>query len=99
MTIVSETATKPRAKAGTGMLYRRGETWWIKYHQHGRAYYETTGTKDERKARAILHSRVAKAESGAPILPQLHRVTYEDAATALREHYKVTGTRDPETRL
>jgi len=78
------------------MLYLRGETWWIKYHQHGRAYYETTGTKDERQARTILHNRLVKAESGAPVLPQLHRVTYDDAAKALREHYKVTGTRNLE---
>jgi hypothetical protein len=32
---MNETPTKPRAKAGSGMLYLRGSTWWIKYHQDG----------------------------------------------------------------
>ena len=86
--------TKPRAKAGSGMLYLRGETWWIKYHQDGRAFYESTGLKDERRARSILRERVQRAESGAPVLPNLARVTYDDAAKALKEHYKVTGERD-----
>ena len=33
-------------------------------------------------------------ESGAPVLPNLSRVTYDDAVKALKEHYKVTGARD-----
>jgi hypothetical protein len=40
----SSTTTPPRsrAKAGSGMLYLRGSTWWIKYHQDGRPFYEST---------------------------------------------------------
>ena len=93
-TIEAATPTKPRAKPGSGMLYLRGETWWIKYHQDGRPFYESTGTKDERKARSVLRDRVQRAESGAPVLPNLARVTYDDAAKALKEHYTVTGERD-----
>jgi integrase len=88
------TVRKPRAKPGSGMLYLRGETWWIKYHQDGRPFYESTGVKSERQARQILRDRVQRAESGAPVLPNLARVTYDDAAKALKEHYKVTGARD-----
>jgi len=73
---------------------RPGETWWTKIHQDGRPFYESTGTKDERKARKILHDRLTRAESGAPVLPNLSRVTYDDAAKALKEHYTVTGARD-----
>jgi hypothetical protein len=43
---MNETPTKPRAKAGSGMLYQRGSTWWIRYHQDGRPFYESTGTKE-----------------------------------------------------
>jgi integrase len=91
---MNETTTRPRAKAGSGMLYRRGDTWWIKYHQDGRPFYESTGLKDERKARTMLRDRVQRAESGAPVLPNLSRVTYDDAVKALKEHYTVTGARD-----
>jgi len=86
--------TKPRAKAGSGMLYLRGAMWWMKYHQDGRPYYESTGTKDARKARKILHDRLVRADSGEPVFPNLARVTYDDAAQALKEHYTVTGDRD-----
>jgi integrase len=88
------TAPKPRAKPGSGMLYLRGETWWIKYHQDGRPFYESTKTTDERKARAILRDRLVKVDKGEPIVPRLDRVTYDDAAKALRDHYSVTGARD-----
>ena len=81
--------TKPRAKAGSGMLYLRGAMWWMKYHQDGRPYYESTGTKDARKARKILHDRLVRADSGEPVFPNLARVTYDDAAQALKEHYTV----------
>ena len=40
------------------MRYLRGTMWWIKYHQDGRAFYETTPTSDERKARQILRDRL-----------------------------------------
>ncbi len=75
-------------------MRRPGETWWTKIHQDGRPFYESTGTKDERKARKILHDRLTRAESEAPVLPNLSRVTYDDAAKALKEHYTVTGARD-----
>ena len=86
--------TKPRAKAGSGMLYLRGAMCWMKYHQDGRAYFESTGTKDARKARTVLRDRLVRADSGEPVFPNLARVTYDDAAQALKEHYTVTGDRD-----
>jgi len=52
------------------MLYLRGETWWTKIHQDGRPFYESTGTKDERKARKILHDRLTRAESGTAGTPE-----------------------------
>jgi integrase len=93
-TIEATTPRKPRAKPGSGMLYQRGETWWIKYHQDGRPFYESTGTKDERHARKILRDRLVKVDKGETITPRLDRVTYDEAAQALKDHYRVTGARD-----
>ncbi len=75
------------------MLYLRGATWWIKYHKDGKAYYESTGTKQYLVARRMLRERLMRAEDG-PVLPRLDRVTYDEARTALVEHYRVTGARD-----
>jgi hypothetical protein len=49
---------------GSGMLDLRGETWWTKIHQDGRPFYESTGTKDEWRARKILHDRLTRQSRG-----------------------------------
>src|SRR5437899_404511 len=96
LTATTETTTKKRAKPGSGLLYQRGgETWWIKYHQHGRAFYESTRTTHYPAARKILRDRLGAIDKGETVMPRLDRVTYDEAAKALRDHYTVTGARDP----
>jgi len=86
-----KTATKGR---GAGMLYQRGRVWWIKYYANGRPVYESTGTDKETLARRVLNDRLGRVATGQPILPRLDRVTYREAAAALRDHYSVTGARN-----
>ena len=83
-----------RTKRGAGTLYQRGRVWWIKYYVDGRPQYESTHTDRERQARTILNERLGRVATGAPILPRQDRVTYDEAAAALRDHYRVTGARD-----
>jgi integrase len=81
-----------------GSLYRRrkklatGEvvelsTWWVKYHQNGRAVRESTGTDKKTVARRILRSREGSIEHGIPITPNVGRVTFEDAAQDVVNDY------------
>jgi hypothetical protein len=81
-----------------GSIYRRkkklpsGEyvvlpTWWIKYHQNGRAVRESTGTHKETAARRMLRSRKGAVEHGIPITPNAGRVTFEDAAQDVVNDY------------
>ena len=87
-----------------GSLYKRKQkmpddtyhelaTWWIKYYQGGRAVRESTGTTKEPVARRILRTREGDVERGIPIVPQMGRITFEDAAEDLLNDYKVNGKR------
>ena len=44
-----------------GHIYKRGNTWWIKYHVGGEARYESSGSNKREDARDLLRKRL-----GAP---------------------------------
>ena len=73
--------------------YRELPTIWIKYYQGGRAVRESTGTTKETVARRILRSREGDVEKGIPIVPQMGKITFEDAADDLLNDYKTNGKR------
>jgi integrase len=83
-----------RGRYGDGTLYQLGRTWWLKYRAGGRWHYESSGSPDKVVAQTLLDTRRGQRASGAPVQPRLDRVTYADAAAALRTHYDVTGSRD-----
>lgn len=85
-----------------GCLYKRKQklpngdsrelpTLWIKYYQGGRAVRESTGTTKETVARRILRAREGDVERGIPIVPQMGKITFDDAADDLVNDYKVNG--------
>jgi integrase len=67
------------------------ETWWIKYYQGGRAVRESTGTAKETVARRILRSREGDVEKGIPIVPQMGKILFDDAADDLLNDYQTNG--------
>lgn len=83
-----------RGRYGDGTFYPRGRTWWIKYRAGGRWHYETSGSPDKPAAQTVLDTRRGQCASGAPVEPRLDRVTYAEAAAALRTHCEMTGSRD-----
>ena len=40
-----------------GSLYKRGNSWWIKYYVNGRPTQESAGTMKETEARRFLKGR------------------------------------------
>ena len=81
-----------------GSLYKRtfktpdGEvherpTWWLKYHQNGRAIRESTGTTKETVARRMLRLREGDVERGIPVNPKLDRLTFDEAARDVINDY------------
>jgi integrase len=79
-----------------GSLYKRGDIWWVSYYVNGKQVRETAGTTKESEAKRILKEREGKVVTGQPILRRADRITYEEIANDLREHYQTTGARDLE---
>ena len=85
-----------------GMIYKRGEVYWIKYYVAGRPIRESTHTTKQKLAERFLKDREGRVAMGAPALPKVERIRFAEVADALVEHYQVTGDRqmrDVETKL
>ena len=77
-----------------GMLYKRGQVFWIKYYSGGKPIRESTGTTEQKEARRILKEKEGRSAAGLQPLPRVDRITYDELARDLRLHYETTGTRD-----
>jgi hypothetical protein len=85
-----------------GMIYKRGEVFWIKYYSSGNPIRESSHSSKESDAKRLLRDREGRVEMGAPILPKVQRTTVDDLLTDLKAHYETTGQRtlrEAETRL
>ena len=76
-----------------GMLYKRGEVFWIKYYSGGKPIRESTGTKKQKEAERFLKNAEGRCAAGLQPLPRVDRITYDELARDLRLHYETTGTR------
>jgi site-specific recombinase XerD len=77
-----------------GSLYRRGTIWWVKYYENGRPRRESTGTEKETEAKRFMKEREGRVATGQPILRRADRISYEEVAQDLRQHYQTTGSRN-----
>jgi integrase len=76
-----------------GMIYKRGEVFWIKYYSGGKPIRESTGTSKQKEAARLLKNREGRSAAGLQPLPRVDRITYDELARDLRLHYETTGTR------
>jgi integrase len=92
---------KPKYKRKDGSI-AESQVWWLKYYRDGRQMRESSESAKETVARRILRSREGDVEHGVPIAPKMGRVTFDEAATALLDDYRVNGRKsvdDAERRL
>jgi hypothetical protein len=47
-----------------GMIYKRGNTFWIKYYRNGKPFYESSGSDKETDAKKLLKSREGSIVDG-----------------------------------
>jgi integrase len=80
-----------------GHIYKRGETYWIRYSVNGRRYRESTESADIRKAERQLARREAELGLGAFTAPTVKRTTYDDLAQIIRDDYRVNGRKSAYT--
>src|SRR5713101_4155618 len=81
----------PKYKHGSGSVYKRGKTWWIKYYVGGKAVYESSSSTDKAEARRFLQSLLGQVADERYVGPAAERVTFEDLAEGLLNDYRVNG--------
>ncbi|MFC1549575.1 tyrosine-type recombinase/integrase, partial [Nitrospirota bacterium] len=74
-----------------GSIYKRGQTWWIKYHRNGKAYYESSTSTRETDAKRLLKLREGHIAEGKIPNLRVHKVTFEELAKDLVNDYKVNS--------
>ena len=63
---------------GTGSIYLRGKTFWIKYHRYGKPYRESAHTEERREAERFLRFRLAQMAQARFVEPHLERIRVEE---------------------
>ncbi len=83
------------SKQGTGSIYLRGTTWWIRYSHRGREFRESSGSASEHVARKLLKDRIKETgkRGGKFIGPAEERMRFEDLAQMLRDDYAANNLR------
>src|SRR5580658_8716489 len=49
------------SKRGSGGIYLRGTTWWVRYYLHGHEFRESAETDSETVARKFLTKRIRES--------------------------------------
>lgn len=83
----------PKYRRGSGSIWKRGSTFWIKYYVDGQPIRESAKTKDAGAARRFLNARLGEIAAGRFAGPAAERVTYDDLAAALIRDYEMNGKR------
>jgi len=76
-----------------GMIYQRGNVFWIKYYRAGKAYRESSHSEKESDAKRLLKKREGEiVENRFPGL-RVEKIRYEELAQDLVNDYQVNGRR------
>ena len=80
-----------KSRRGTGSIYRRGGTHWIKYYRNGTAYRESSKSEKEVDARKLLRKRLGEISLGRFIGPAADRITIRDLSEDYLNDYRVNA--------
>ena len=72
-----------------GMIYKRGNMYWIKYYRNGKPYRESTKSKKEADAKRLLKKREGEISEGK--LPGFYfdKVKFDELAGGLIRDYRI----------
>jgi integrase len=76
-----------------GMLYKRGNVWWIKYYRNGKPFCESAKTKKKMVANELLKQREGEIADGK--IPSIYfdKITFEELAKDYLTDYALKGNR------
>jgi integrase len=72
-----------------GTIYKRGNTFWIKYYRNGKPYYESTRSTKETHAKRLLKRREGEISQGK--LPGIYfdKIRFDELAEDFLTDYRV----------
>ena len=72
-----------------GHIYKRKNTYWIKYYRDGKPFYESSHSKKESDAKHLLKLREGDIARGVPVTPKANSVTLGELAEDVINDYRV----------
>lgn len=72
-----------------GSLYKRGDTWWIKYYQHGKCFRESSESTLKMVAKKFLDRREGEIAQGKIPGVLFDRVTFDELAEEFLRDYRI----------
>jgi integrase len=79
--------------AGTGGVFQRGKTFWIRYSYRGKKIRESSRSAQRSDAVKLLRRRLAEMGAGRLVGPDAERTTFEDLAVMLMDDYGLNSRR------
>lgn len=80
-----------------GLIYKRGEIFWIKYYRHGKPFYESTRSNKETDAKKRLKLREGQIEEGKFPGLRVEKITFDELAADLVNDYTINRRKSLET--
>jgi integrase len=74
-----------------GMIYLRGNTYWVKFYRNGKPYRESSHSKKESDAKRLLRQREGQVTEGKFYGLQTERTRWDELKDDLVRDYKING--------
>jgi integrase len=74
-----------------GMIYLRGNTFWVKYYRNGKPYRESSHSDKEGEAKKLMKKREGEIVEGRFQGLQIDRIKWDELKDDLISDYKVNG--------
>lgn len=72
-----------------GMIYKRGNVWWIKYYRNGKPYRESSGATKKMVAKKLMDRREGDIAQGKLPAVQFEKITYDQLAEDFLRDYRI----------
>lgn len=74
-----------------GSIYKRGDTYWIKFYRDGKPYRESTHSNKESKAKHLLRLREGQIEEGTFAGLTMEKTTFDELAQDYLTDYQINS--------
>jgi len=80
-----------------GLIYKRGNIFWVKYYRHGKPFYETSKSDKVGTAKSLLKQREGEIESGTFSGLRVKKILFDELAQDLINDYKMNGRKSTDS--